>query len=234
MKRINPAYALMTLIGMCVVSITLCTVCWFGPARTGTGENDAIDGQIGLRSYFYDGNGTEENPYEIVTSTHLYNLSRLQNLGIFDSQKYYFQLGHNFSDDPMNPDYRCINYNSNNEQTRDKFLDMQRFCEVSRVVAIGGEGAPFRGTFNGKGLSIRNLTITGNPEDIGFFGYIASDGIATDFVLENVTINSIGYSETPRLPNYLAQKSMTFLTSRATMAASHKRTSDLKMAPMMR
>ena len=72
------------------------------------GNNNAekvINGQVGLRGYFFTGDGTQEHPYEIVSPVHFYNLTRLQNLGIFP-HKTYFQVGHVF-EEGQNP--KCIN-----------------------------------------------------------------------------------------------------------------------------
>ena len=85
-------------ISLIVASATALTVAsfslaWFkGP---GGDIDENIDGQIALRGYFFTGNGSEENPYEIVSPLHFYNLSRLQNLGVFPTTAH-FRIGHDF------------------------------------------------------------------------------------------------------------------------------------------
>ena len=43
-------------------------------------------------AYFYSGTGTEDDPYVINTSNHLYNLAWLQNAGVFGNTVTYFKL----------------------------------------------------------------------------------------------------------------------------------------------
>ena len=92
-------YTLFSLIVMCslAISITSITVAWFLGASVKTEDTELLDGDIGLRNYFFAGDGSEENPFEIVSPVHFYNLTRLQNLGIFPEKKY-FQVGHDFGD----------------------------------------------------------------------------------------------------------------------------------------
>ena len=67
------------------ISLAVATIAWFA-APGGKLSKEKVDGNIGLRSYFYAGDGSLENPYEITTPTHMYNFSRLQNLGIFNEK----------------------------------------------------------------------------------------------------------------------------------------------------
>ena len=177
-----------------MISAGAFTLSWFlGP------NIDASDqylyGQIGLRNYFFSGDGTESKPYEIVSPIHFYNLTRLQNLGIFPA-KTHFQIGHLF-DIEGNMELRCINrYDENNNPIYDAYLDMQEFCQTNTLITIGGEGVPFVSEIDGKGLPIRNLTICGNPEDVGVFGYVAHNGLLKNLVFDNLTVTSLGYNNT--------------------------------------
>lgn len=176
-----------------LVSLGIASVAWFSSKKAQSPEN--INGVVGLRSYFYQGDGSQNNPYEIVFPSHFYNLSRLQNLGVF-SEKNYFRVGHNFNGTEDNPIYQIMHTDSNGIVTYDKELDMSEFdYSSSTILAIGGEGAPFVGDFNGEDINIKNLIVTGYPEDIGMFGYIASTGSVKNLVTENLTINSIGYTD---------------------------------------
>ena len=79
-----------------LMSVVALPLSWF----TQSDDDDkrhAIDGEIGLRGYYYAGDGSVENPFEIVKPEHFYNLTRLQNLGIYKTKKY-FQIGHDFGD----------------------------------------------------------------------------------------------------------------------------------------
>lgn len=171
---------------------------WFSGPKI-TLENEVINGEIGLRGYFYDGDGlTQETAFEIVTPTHYYNLTRLQNLGIF-AEKRYFQIGHDFG---SSTGIACINTDDEGNISYDKFLDMEDICERTQIYPIGGEATPFVGTFEGNGINIKNLTVSGYPEDIGMFGYVGHEGSVTDVVCENLNITSLGYTTDTTSPDY--------------------------------
>ena len=75
------------------LSVSAFTMAWF--AGFGGKSDGNVHGDIGLRGYYYTGNGDENFPYEITNPSHLYNLARLQNRGIYP-EKRYFQIGHDF------------------------------------------------------------------------------------------------------------------------------------------
>ena len=177
------------------LAISAITLGWFsGPSKQA--DKEVVDGQIGLRGYFYAGNGTSLNPYEIVDSTHFYNLARLQNLGIFtDPATSHFQIGHVFD---LEKGPQCYNGRlENGEPAYDDFLNMGPLCATEGIVIlpVGSEGTPFVGTFNGNGIPIQNLTVQGHPEDIGVFGYVAYEGVVEGLVCQDLTIVSLGYSQ---------------------------------------
>ena len=160
------------------------------------GNNNAekvINGQVGLRGYFFTGDGTQEHPYEIVSPVHFYNLTRLQNLGIFP-HKTYFQVGHVF-EEGQNP--KCINDDGQGGTIYTEYLDMGTLSNSITILPIGSEGTPFVGEFNGQGLPIRNLKVSGYPEDIGVFGYVDYQGVVEGLVCEDLEICSLGYNSTP-------------------------------------
>ena len=123
MKKAIPQLVTTILCGLALAgSAVALTLSWFMKPG-GTTDKETLDGEIGLRGYFYAGNGTEENPFEIVSPIHFYNLTRLQNLGVFSLQRTYFVIGHTF--DPLvGP--QCIN-TINGETTYDQYLDMYEF-----------------------------------------------------------------------------------------------------------
>ncbi len=171
---------------------------WFAGPKAEV-DDEIVNGEIGLRGYFYDGDGlSESTAYEIVTPTHYYNLTRLQNLGIFP-EKRYFQLGHDFGGEIG---VACINQDEHGEPSYDKFLDLEDISESTIILPIGSEATPFYGTFEGNGLSLKNLTVKGYPEDIGVFGYIAHEGSVTQLVCENLTVESLGYTNSSSSPEY--------------------------------
>ncbi|MCR4562067.1 MAG: hypothetical protein K5694_02545 [Bacilli bacterium] len=151
-------------------------------------------GQVALRSYFETGAGTEENPYVITRPRHMYNLSRLQGLGVFGA-KTYFQLGLeelNGADPSAGP----LCYLNDSSMTTVPFLDMSTSTYTNNPInAIGSESLPFYGEFDGQSLEIKNLNVYADPEDAGLFGYTAHGSLVHDLFLSNVTINTLGYTD---------------------------------------
>lgn len=154
-------------------------------------NSDGAFGSIGLRSYFHCGNGTKEDPYVITRPRHLYNLSRLQSLGVF-SEKKYFQLGYD-----LNNDGKYEFYSSDTGNGTSDVLDMSKISNSGyEITNIGNEANPFYGEFEGMGLEIKGLTVHSDLEDSGLFGYVASRGVVKNLILDNVTIVCDGYSST--------------------------------------
>ena len=166
-------------------------------------ESNGFYGVVSLRSYFECGtgrfpktNGDDDpgDPYVITRPRHLYNLSRLQGLGVFD-EPVFFQLGlKGLAGDNSN---KPLCYLDDTSSTTVPFLDMSdSTMEYEPIVAIGTEAVPFYGEFDGQGLEIKNLTVYADPEDAGLFGYTAHGSKIHDLFLSNVTINSLGYTDT--------------------------------------
>ena len=156
-------------------------------------------GEVSLRSYFQKGSGTSEDPFVISRPIHFYNLSRLQNLGVFSSQTY-FVLGYdpNHPDDihGVNPgtDLTFYKNNSSNELVTDHTLDMSQIESLTDAIAsIGDEQTPFYGDFNGHGLAVKNLKVSSKPEDVGVFGYTYPGSSVHDLYLINPIVTDDGY-----------------------------------------
>ena len=185
---------------LAVVAISLSAISlgWFTGPKANV-DKQVINGEVGLRGYFYDGDGlSPATAFEIVAPRHYYNLTRLQNLGIFP-EKRYFQLGHDFGGDIG---IACRNTDEHGEPTYDKYLDLADLSTDNIILPIGSEGTPFYGTFEGNGLSLRNLTVKGYPEDIGVFGYVAHEGSVNGLVCEQLTVESLGYTNSSSSPEY--------------------------------
>lgn len=198
-KLVSFFFMAVSSIAMVGIAISAATLGWFNTPDLNLG-NEIVNGEVGLRGYFFDGDGlTPATAFEIVSPIHYYNLTRLQNLGIFP-EKRYFQIGHDFGGDIG---IACINYDEQGVASYDKYIDMQELCDETIILPIGGESTPFVGTFDGKGMSLRNLTVSGYPEDIGVFGYVSYEGSVTGLVCENLTINSLGYTADVSAPDYL-------------------------------
>lgn len=107
--------------------------------------------------YFASGTGTEMDRYVISNATHLNNLAWLQDLGMLQDKKYYFEL--------------------------EKDIDMEGLA----IPPIGNDTYPFIGDFNGNSKVISNLVVSNNINElhshfninksvldnhVGFFGKI--------------------------------------------------------------
>ncbi len=164
-------------------------------------EREGFYGQVALRSYFERGTGRPKgtngiddpgDPYVITRPRHMYNLSRLQGLGVFNEPTF-FQLGlvGLAGDDSGKP--LCYLNDSTSETV--PFLDMTSSTYTYEPInAIGSEAVPFYGEFDGQGLEIKNLEVFADPEDAGLFGYTAHGSIVHDLFLSNITINALGYT----------------------------------------
>ena len=160
-------------------------------------------GEISLRSYYECGSGRPPktngpydpgDPYVITRPRHLYNLSRLQGLGVY-GEKTYFVLGKedlggvNSNGVPM-----CYVDDSSSEQV--PYLDMSGSDkDTNPINAIGSEALPFYGLFDGQDVEIKNLNVYANPQDAGLFGYTAHGSIVKNLFLSNVTIHALGYTD---------------------------------------
>lgn len=91
-----------------------------------------------MGAYFARGTGSQDDPYVIKNSTHMYNLAWLQNTGRLvpksgGDKKYYFQLENDIT-----------------------------MPEGMWLPPIGNDEHPFVGEFNGRGHTISNLRVTTN------------------------------------------------------------------------
>ena len=151
-------------------------------------------GEVSLRSYYESGSGTETDPFIITRPRHLYNLSRLQGLGVY-GEKAYFQLGKvdlggvNSNGVPM-----C--YADDSSTVKKPYLDMSGSNrDTNPINAIGSEALPFYGEFDGQNVEIKDLNVYCNPQDSGLFGYTAHGSMVKNLFLSNVTINALGYTD---------------------------------------
>ena len=159
-------------------------------------------GNVGLRSYFHTGVGTEARPFVITRPRHFYNLARLQNLGAF-SEHTYFQLGYDLTaggkgnnNGVLDDGEKWLVYAGDSGSETSTVLDMSGSFYSNTIFPIGSEGAPFYGEFNGNGLVISNLTVTSFPEDVGVFGYTAPGSYVHDLFFKNLTVEDAGWDKT--------------------------------------
>lgn len=160
-----------------------------------------MEGNVGLRTYFhtsstYIGYGTEEKPYVITRPIHYYNLTRLQNLGVFTS-KTYFKIGYEL--DPTNNPGTLLVYKSDSSKDSDAdpystYLDMSDPNYEDNILSIGNESNPFYGVFDGSSIPVDGLVVHSSPEDVGVFGYVASQSIVKNCTFSNLSIYNDGYN----------------------------------------
>ena len=150
-------------------------------------------GEVSLRSYYESGSGTEEDPFIITRPRHLYNLSRLQGLGVY-GEKTYFQLGKvDLGGVDSNGVPMC--YADDSSTVKKPYLDMSGSNrDTNPINAIGSEALPFYGEFDGQNVEIKDLNVYANPQDAGLFGYTAHGSQVHNLFLSNVTIHALGYT----------------------------------------
>ena len=229
---------LSSLCGASFIALMCSIFAWFIPNNQL--DNTHISGSL-LRGYFHEANfGTENNPrfsdgskaypYVITRPQHLYNLAHLQfeyvDVGVnkisFADMGYHFQIGWNLEGDD-NLEVYSIDGKVSNEKVLNMggmtlppigFID-QSYTENENTAPIASNGNySFKGTFEGNGFNICNLTIEGSfkigekeykPKNIGFFGDIAKHKFhnadcecgqtndaeqVSNFTLKDVTINT--------------------------------------------
>lgn len=120
-------------------------------------------------AYFGGGNGTVDTPYLIKNQRHLYNLAWLQYLGEFNKT----------DTDPSTIDKQY--YFKRDDSLKDSGLDRKDFV----LPPIGTESNPFLGNFDGNEVTINNITVSNNFNDLNKHPYnVTSDS----FNKENIQI----------------------------------------------
>ena len=102
------------------------------------------------RTYFERGSGTDSDPYVIARPLQLYYLAWLQDMGVFNQDldndgtldAFYFELG-------------CMN-------GQNPYENMEIDMSGMTLPPIGTTTYPFVSSFNGKGRTISNLTVSNN------------------------------------------------------------------------
>ena len=192
MKKRKSIILIGVLTGGLFLSLVATSVAWFS---TMTDFQTAINGRS-TSNYYAGGDGSQNDPFIIKTSKHLYNLTWLQNNGYYPhTQKTYFKL-----DNDINMAGQLSGYSSST---------------TGAIPPIGTDAYPFYGEFDGNGKTISNLWISSDPYDwkvkplnigsinvgasTGFFGNIgnisinpttAVIGTVKSFYLENVEVTN--------------------------------------------
>ena len=134
------------------------------------GENStAVSGK---EAADFEGAGTEASPYEITSAADLKKLAENVKNGTDYEGKYF-------------------------KQTADIDLEDKEWTPIGTIVYTGEFGRSeeryFKGTFDGDGHQIANLTITGRNEYVGLFGYVRNATIQNCNVAGEVSgYNAVG------------------------------------------
>ena len=125
---------------------------------SGFNQIDPVIGSGVLANYFECGNVTKEDPFIIHTPRHMYNFAWLQYLGMFNQEdgstgtvrQIYFELC---------PGGDGCHWEDTTPQSE---IDMTGWT----LPPVGTAKYPFLGHFDGKGVAISNLTVSGNYSDL--------------------------------------------------------------------
>lgn len=206
----------LALIALVVLAAAVFSVTFAWLAGSNIIKSTVDKGSI-LTSYFHTGDGSEGNPFVITRPLHFYNMIYLyQRLEGFADEGYYFQLGYQllYDEDDAEPDenYYFYRYGDDGKIVPGQYssvLNMAYYNDDEgmggALLPIGTSDVPFLGTFDGKGLTVANLHITGSEtigndtlatSDIGIFGYVDEGATVKNTYFNGVTIDLSGLDPT--------------------------------------
>ena len=142
-----------------------------------------------------DGNGTEDEPFEISSIEDLVAFSKQVNGGNNYSGKHIklmvsldFKSDNSYVD-PNNQDFEDVNQDGQKEGLKQELLSGQGFTPIGNYNAAP---YPFSGTFDGNKNYIKNLYINivknDGESDTGLFGYIKTPGLVKQVYVLNCNI----------------------------------------------
>lgn len=198
-----------TTVLLLLVIVGSVTFAWL--AGSGTVPSSLVDASV-LTQYFHCGTGTAEDPFVITRPVHYFNLVYLyQRKEGFCDQGYYFQLGYDLTGN--DGALEVYDYNADgsiNEGVYSSQLNLACYSGDNALLPIGTSTTPFIGTFNGSGLTVKNLNIksietingvTYKTCDVGIFGYVSGiedvngkeiNGSILNTFFENINIDLTG------------------------------------------
>ena len=188
----NKFVSLLVILSILLSSFITASVAWFSAILKAQTNGDF--GGSSMVSYFAGGDGTKLKPYIISNARHLYNLSWLQNMGVFDNRHPYFKV----ADANGNP------------TTIDMAGQLTNDGVSGAIPPIGSYNKPFKGEFNGNGSVIENLWVSTDPADwkrmpqgleaefdtssevdyVGLFGSISDTAIVYNFNLDKIEVKT--------------------------------------------
>ena len=206
-KRKNKALSLAAAVLLLSTTVSLA---WF--ARLHFVDINKNGGSI-VTSYFHQGDGTEEHPYEITRPVHFYNLVMLYQANPafkegfdFITASTHFRIGTKDLDldgvDELT-DFSVFEYSDSGEtddKTASKTLNLASYGDG--LFPIGSAEKPFQATLDGENITLKNLKIVGSVNideteyttpDIGLFGYVSngSSETAQPATIKNIYIEDM-------------------------------------------
>jgi len=177
MRRKLLVYIMIGLLSFVLIAAST-TYAWF--VRSNNYKSDLIGSS--KVSYFADGTGTSLDPFIISNANHMFNLSKLQEMGYLQDKTYHFLVADEDTLAPITIDFTGAGV----------ALPYQLFNP------IGDHIYPFIGVFEGNQSTLKNIKIDGSTkQDIGVFGYIGDDATVRNFFIEDPIIYSNPTSATP-------------------------------------
>ena len=137
-------------------------------------------------AYFHSGDGSEDDPYTILSARNFYNLAWLQDMGMFNQQAKDEQ-GNPITDEQGNPVIKQY-YFKLHDNLKSTGLDMGGWT----IPPIGTKQYPFLGQFIGNDVTVSNFTISNDFTDYGNNHPNTIDGFSTDGVKQPEIVGIFG------------------------------------------
>ena len=154
------------------------TLAWFSSSFTAVDE-EILGSTKG--AYFAGGDGSENDPYQIASPVHLYNLAWLQDIGYFNKDSNdvypYNQEGTAYNESSVTTSYFVLNND----------IDMTGW----KIPPIGTKKYPFIGQFDGNDHTISNLVTTNDETQILAESNPHPNGLLAADINKNTDVNIV-------------------------------------------
>lgn len=157
----NKKIKLSLIAGLAAFSVSasvVAAVAWFKSSVSFTSGN--ISGKT-AGAYFHSGDGSEDNPFTILSPRNFYNLAWLQDMGMFNQQEIDDE-GNPVVDESGNPVIKQY-YFKLHDNLKNTGLNMGGWT----IPPIGTQQYPFLGQFIGNDVVVSNFTISNDFDDYG-------------------------------------------------------------------
>ena len=156
------------------------TLAWFSNNTIAVDEDIAGSTK---GAYFAGGQGTENDPYQIASPVHLYNLAWLQDIGYFNRDANdvypYNENGDSYNENSVTTTYFVLNND----------IDMSGW----KIPPIGTKKYPFIGQFDGQGHTVNNLVSTNDDSALLADSNPHPNGMTSSMIDKNSDVNIAGF-----------------------------------------